>query len=54
MFLLANKIDMDYREVTGEYGKSQASKLSVPYFEISAKTGQGIDDLFFKVIEYCT
>jgi predicted GTPase len=54
VFLLANKIDLDYREVTSENGRSQASKLPVPYFEISAKTGQGIDDLFFKVIEHCT
>lgn len=54
MFLLANKIDLDYREVTNENGKSHANKLSVPYFEISAKTGEGIDELFFKVIEYST
>lgn len=38
-FLIGNKIDLDYREVTKEEGKKKADELGIPYFELSAKTG---------------
>lgn len=42
-FLIGNKIDLDYREVTTKQGQEKASKLGIPYFEISAKTGQNVE-----------
>ena len=39
VFLVGNKLDLEYREVKTEIGKEKASKLGLPYFEISAKTG---------------
>jgi hypothetical protein len=32
LFLVANKIDLDYRDVTKEEGESKARKLGLPYF----------------------
>lgn len=42
VFLVGNKIDLDYREVTTQEGKEKAARFGVPYMEISAKTGQNI------------
>lgn len=37
--LVGNKIDLSYRVVTPQEGKSTADFLKIDYFEISAKTG---------------
>lgn len=42
VFLVGNKIDLDYREVSNEEAKEKAIRYGVPYMEISAKTGQNI------------
>jgi hypothetical protein len=40
--------------VTQEEGLEKANRLGLPYFEISAKTGQHIEDLFISIVEQQT
>lgn len=47
--LVANKIDMDNREVTTEEGKEIAEVHGIKYFETSAKTAKNVDEVF----NYC-
>lgn len=49
--LVGNKIDLAYRVVTHAEGQAVADSLKVDYFEISAKTGQNIDQLFLHLID---
>ena len=50
--LIGNKIDNeDEREVTTEEANIYAKDNNMPYFEVSAKTGQGIKKLFDDVIK---
>ena len=49
-FLIGNKIDLEYREVTQEEAKQKADELGIPYYELSAKTGQNIENLFLNLI----
>ena len=53
VFVVGNKIDcVEDRVVTGDAGRSMAQQLGAPYyFEVSAKTGEGINNLFNKVAE---
>ena len=45
--IAANKIDMpSQRVITPQQGAEFAQKIGCPIFEVSAKTGQGIDMLF--------
>ena len=45
--LAANKTDMiKERQVSEEEGKKAASSLGVEYFEVSAKTGANIEEIF--------
>ena len=44
--LLANKVDLEGRKVPVEAGKMLAEWLEVKYFEVSAKTGKNIEELF--------
>lgn len=45
--IMANKIDLaDKRVITQQQGKSFADNLSIPYFETSAKTGEGLQEAF--------
>lgn len=45
--LVGNKIDLEkYREVSKEEAYSLAFKYKLHYFETSAKTNEGIDDIF--------
>ena len=45
--IMANKIDLaDKRVITHPQGKSFADNLSIPYFETSAKTGEGLQEAF--------
>lgn len=48
VMLVANKIDLplDQRVVSTQELGDLAQSLNVPYFEISAKTGQNVDELF--------
>ena len=49
--LVGNKIDMeDNREITREEGEKYAKDNNIIFFEVSAKTGDGINLLFDKVI----
>ena len=52
IFLVGNKIDLEYREVKLEEVEQKAAALNVPYFEISAKTGENIEHLFLSLIDY--
>ena len=45
--IVGNKSDLDSeRVVETEAAKEFADSLGVPYFEVSAKTGSGVEDLF--------
>jgi small GTP-binding protein len=48
--LVANKVDMETRQVPIEAGKMLAKWLKVKYFEVSAKTGESIEDLFTDLV----
>lgn len=47
--LVANKIDLADPQVTLEEGRQLADKFKLEFFTTSAKTGQGVDDLFTEV-----
>ena len=50
--LIGNKIDKeDKREVSIEEANKFAQENNMPYFEVSAKTGEGIKNLFDEVIK---
>ena len=50
--LIGNKLDKeDKREVSKEEANKYARENNMPYFEVSAKTGQGIKILFDEVIK---
>ena len=49
--LVGNKIDLEYREISQEEALKKAEELKVPYFEVSAKNGANVDELFEKVID---
>jgi len=44
--LVANKVDLPNRLIAKEDGKSFADGKGVPYFEVSAKTGDGVKDMW--------
>lgn len=45
--LIGNKCDLpDYREISKDQAENFAKKHNLTYFEVSAKTGQNIDDVF--------
>ena len=45
LFLLANKCDCE-RTVSREQGVEKAKQMGAHFYEVSAKTGDGIDDVF--------
>ena len=50
--LVGNKLDLKKtRVITIEEAKEYAKKLDVPYFEVSAKSGEGIKELFDDIIK---
>lgn len=53
--LCGNKIDMSYaRIITPEEAKEKAKQLNLPvYIETSAKTGEGVQELFMRVVQLC-
>ena len=50
-FLIGNKIDLSYREVTVEEATEKAKELGIPYYELSAKTGENLENLFLQLID---
>ena len=53
MILVGNKIDLEEnRKVSKEEGKILADKLKMGFFEVSAKNGTGIEDLFKNLIDH--
>ena len=45
-YLVGNKIDLFWeRQVTKEEGENYAKKYNMKYYEVSAKTGEGINEL---------
>ena len=50
--LIANKIDnLGERKISKEQGEKLASEYSVPFFETSAKTGQGVNESVFFLVQ---
>jgi GTPase SAR1 family protein len=49
--LIGNKIDLnDEREVNDNEGKTKAKELGLLYYEVSAKTGENIEELFSNIV----
>ena len=55
LVLIGNKVDnFDHRVITSEEGSAKAESYSALFFEVSAKTGEGVSDLFlFSVSSFC-
>ncbi|EMD44701.1 small GTPase EhRabD2, putative [Entamoeba histolytica HM-3:IMSS] len=51
IFIAGNKIDLENRVVSKEEAEEKAKELKLKYFEVSAKTGDGIEDLFNELIK---
>ena len=50
--LVGNKIDLEEKRVISkEEGENYAKENNISFFEVSARTGKGINDLFFRVIK---
>ena len=45
-----NKIDLDDRDISAEYAKKFAQDNNFKYFETSAKSGIGVDELFREIV----
>jgi len=50
IFILGNKTDLDQRTVTREEAEAKAKDLGHPYFETSAKTNEGVDEVFASLV----
>lgn len=51
-FVVGNKVDLiEDRTVTTEEAEDLAKEINAHYYEISAKSGRGIEELFIKVAE---
>lgn len=48
-YLIANKCDLDNRVVSTADGKKKAEDINATYVEVSALSGENIDDLFLSV-----
>ena len=52
IILIGNKIDnINERKITKEQGEKLASDVNIPFFETSAKTGQGINESVFFLVK---
>jgi len=50
LVLCGNKIDISEREVKKEEGEALAQKEGIAFFEVSAKTGEGIKTMFYNSV----
>jgi len=50
LVLCGNKIDLAEREVKKEDGEALAQKEGIAFFEVSAKTGDGIKNMFYNSV----
>ncbi len=50
LILCGNKIDLESREVKKEDGEEFAKKEGIPFYEVSAKTGENIKTMFYNVV----
>jgi Ras-related protein Rab-6A len=50
LVLCGNKIDLENREVKKEEGEALAQKEGLAFFEVSAKTGEGIKNMFYSSV----
>uniref|UniRef100_A0A094ZF04 GTPase HRas n=1 Tax=Schistosoma haematobium TaxID=6185 RepID=A0A094ZF04_SCHHA len=48
--VVGNKVDLTNRSVCTEEAKSLAHSYNIPYVETSAKTRQGVEDAFHKLV----
>ena len=48
--MCGNKIDLEKREVTKEEGEALAQKEGIAFFETSAKTAEGIKNMFYSAV----
>ena len=51
LVLCGNKIDISERQVKKEEGEALAQKEKIAFFEVSAKTGKGIKNMFYTVVD---
>jgi small GTP-binding protein len=51
VFLVGNKVDVDARAVPEAEARQKAAALQAQYFEVSAKTGAGVDALFGAMVD---
>ena len=51
--LVAQKWDLQDRVISEEKGKELANELGVEFFEVSAKTGDNIEELFNHLVQQC-
>lgn len=49
--VVGNKVDISEREVTKKEGEFEATKYNSKYFEVSAKLGKRLDELFNGIID---
>mmetsp|Transcript_19086 Transcript_19086/g.34714 ORF Transcript_19086/g.34714 Transcript_19086/m.34714 type:complete len:200 (+) Transcript_19086:4430-5029(+) len=49
--IVGNKVDSHSRQISEAEGKSFAKERSVEYFEVSAKTGKGVTEMFKEIAE---
>ena len=51
--LVGQKCDLENRIISEESGRELANELGVEFFEISAKTGYNVEELFNYIIQQC-
>ena len=51
LILVGNKIDIHEREVTNEEGMNFAKERNMKYFETSARTGFGVENVFNQIFQ---
>ena len=55
IYLVANKIDLyDFEKVSEEEGITFAKNKNIKFFQVSAKTGDGVDDLLKDIVDSLT
>ena len=54
LVLCGNKIDLEKREVTKEEGEALAQKEGIAFYEMSAKSGEGIKNMFYNAVSDLT